>query len=411
MTGKHQGIRSGGRHRLSVLVGVTVLGLAIVSAITLTQPTNHRTPTAPSSGATSSASTASTGNSDPASAIPAASQPWLRPVGRQVVGHLRPGSNPSVLPSSLLIVDKFNNRLIVVDPQGRIRWQFPQAGDLAAGQTFRIPDDAFFTPDGRYLIATQEDQAVITLIDIAKHRIVYRYGVPGHPGMTANHLSNPDDAIVLPDGYILSADIKNCRLVLIAPGAHTPAHVIGRTTTACLHDPPRRWGSPNGIFPMSNGHYLVTEINGNWVDSIGLDGTIYWTTHPPGVSYPSDTNQIGPDRVLTVDYATPGKVVIFDHTGRKIWSYRGTGSNTLNHPSLALPLPNGDVVLNDDYNHRVIVIDPHTNTIVWQYGTTGVAGSRPGYLNNPDGLDLVPPKSLLSTHSTTLALWPTAPTK
>jgi hypothetical protein len=34
--------------------------------------------------------------------------------------------------------------------------------------------------------------------------------------------------------------------------------------------------------------------------------------------------------------------------------------------------------------------------VVWQYGVTGVAGRRAGYLNNPDGIDLVPPNSLLA---------------
>jgi hypothetical protein len=49
-------------------------------------------------------------------------------------------------------------------------------------------------------------------------------------------------------------------------------------------------------------------------------------------------------------------------------------------------LPNGDVLLTDDYNDRVIVVDPRSDRIVWQYGHNGVAGSGPGYLNNPDGL-------------------------
>jgi DNA-binding beta-propeller fold protein YncE len=301
-----------------------------------------------------------------------------------------------VLPVPILIADKLNNRLIVVDPQGRIRWQFPRRGDLRPGQTFRVPDDAFFTPDGKYIVATQEDQAVITLIDVATRRIVYRYGVPGDPGAGRNHLDNPDDGMQLPDHYILTADIKNCRLLLIAPGAHRPARVIGRTTQACRHNPPRRWGSPNGVFPETNGRYLVTEINGDWVDEIDLHGHVYWSVHPPGVLYPSDTNQVGPDRFLTADYSSPGQVVIFNRAGRRIWRFRGSGRNTLDHPSLALPLPNGDVVLNDDYNHRVIVIDPRTNRIRWQYGVTGHAGARVGYLDNPDGIDLVPPDSLLA---------------
>ena len=45
-------------------------------------------------------------------------------------------------------------------------------------------------------------------------------------------------------------------------------------------------------------------------------------------------------------------------------------------------------------NDRVMVIDPHTNTIVWQYGHTHVPGSAGGFLSNPDGVDLAPPYSL-----------------
>jgi hypothetical protein len=54
----------------------------------------------------------------------------------------------------------------------------------------------------------------------------------------------------------------------------------------------------------------------------------------------------------------------------------------------------------------VIIIDPRTNKIMWQYGVTAVAGSQPGYLNNPDGIDLVPPQSLLVTHAATMGTWP-----
>jgi len=42
------------------------------------------------------------------------------------------------------------------------------------------------------------------------------------------------------------------------------------------------------------------------------------------------------------------------------------------------------------------------NRIVWQYGHTGVPGSAPGYLSNPDGVDLAPPYSLLMTHAATM---------
>ena len=244
-----------------------------------------------------------------------AASPWLAPVTSP--GRLAPGSDPAVLPADVLIADHHNNRLLIVDPDGRIRWEFPRPGDLSPGQTFLQPDDAFFSPDGQYIIATQEDDQVISVISLAASRIVYRYGVPGVPGAGPDHLFNPDDAMLTPAGAIVSADIKNCRIVIITPPAHAVTRIIGQTTNACEHDPPRRIGSPNGAFPMTNGHYLITEINGDWADEMTLGGppgssaSVLWSANPPGVLYPSDTNEVYPGRYLTVDYSDPGQIVEF----------------------------------------------------------------------------------------------------
>jgi hypothetical protein len=325
------------------------------------------------------------------------SAPWLRPAhGR---GHLRPGSNPAVLSGDVLIADDWNNRLLIVDPQGRVRWRFPRPGDLAPGQRFLLPDDAFFSPNGRDIIATEEEYSVVSVISIARHKIIYRYGKPGVPGSGPGFASNPDDAMVMPGGDMITADIKNCRILLLAPPArqvHRPRRILG-TTGACGHNPPHEFGSPNGAFPTTNGSYIVTEITGDWATQMSLAGRVAWSVHPPGVAYPSDTNEVYPGRYLTADYSPAGQVVEFNSRGRLLWRFGG-----LNHPSLALPLPNGDVLVNDDYNDRVIVIDPVTNKIVWQYGHTGVPGTAPGYLNDPDGVDLVPPDSMLISHGPTM---------
>jgi DNA-binding beta-propeller fold protein YncE len=324
-----------------------------------------------------------------------AAAPWLAPA--RGPGNLTRGSDPSVLPADVLIADHKNNRLLIVDPQGRVRWEFPRPGNLAPGQTFLAPDDAFFSADGRYIVATQEDDQVISVISVASGKIAYRYGVPGVPGAGPGHLSNPDDAMLTPRGVIVAADIKNCRIVLITPPARTLTRVIGTTTQACEHDPPLRFGSPNGAFPLTDGRYLVTEINGDWADEMSLRGAVAWSANPPGTAYPSDTNEVYPGRYLTSDYSDPGQVVEFDRNGRLLWRFGG-----LNKPSLALPLPNGDILVNDDFNHRVCVIDPVAGKIVWQYGHTGVSGSAPGYLYDPDGVDLVPPDSLVVTHAATM---------
>jgi hypothetical protein len=291
----------------------------------------------------------------------------------------------------VLIADHLNNRLVIIDSQGRVRWVFPRPGDLARGQSFLVPDDAFFSPDGRYIVATQEDDQVISVISVAAHRIVYRYGRPGVRGSGPNRLSNPDDAMLLPNGHIVVADIMNCRLLMIAPPAHRPLRVIGRASSICWHYPPAQFASPNGAFPTPSGGYVVTEINGDWADGLAATGRrLLWSTHPPGVAYPSDTNQVSPGRLITADYSDPGQVVEFTTRGKLLWRFGG-----LNKPSLALPLPNGDVLVNDDFNDRVIIIDPVSNKIVWQYGHKGIPGRAAGYLDDPDGVDLVPPYSLV----------------
>ena len=246
-------------------------------------------------------------------------------------------------------------------------------------------------------MVTEEDVDAVSVIDVASHRIVWRYGAIGVPGSSTNRLAHPDDAMLLPDGSIVAADIENCRLVVLRPPSHRPVHTSGSPVEGCVHAPPRAWGSPNGAFPLERGGTLVTEINGDWVDALSATGRVLWSAHPPGVFYPSDSNEVRPGLYVTVGWQSPGILETFDRHGRLHWRYHPRpGAAQLDHPSLALPLPNGDFLVNDDFNDRVIVVDPHTNRVVWQYGHTGVAGRAPGFLSRPDGVDLVPPAALLS---------------
>jgi hypothetical protein len=314
---------------------------------------------------------------------------------RAVLGmsaNLRTGSNPSVLPGPVVIADRDNNRLLEVSPQGRVLWRFPKSGDLASGQTFQVPDDAFFTPDGQQIVATQEEDFAISVVGVTRRRIVYHYGHTGVPGSVPNYVDNPDDAMLTPSGDLMFADIKNCRLLVIRPPAHRPLGQLG-VTGNCEHGR-GSYGSPNGAFPMTGGDTAITEINGDWLDVVTPSGRRVSATHPPGFSYPSDTNEVRPGLFLSADYTDPGALETFTGRGRLRWRYEPRGAAALDHPSLALPLPNGDILANDDRNDRLIVVDPRTNKIVWQYGHTHIPGSGEGFLSNPDGVDLAPPYSL-----------------
>ena len=315
-------------------------------------------------------------------------------------GHLATGSDPRALPGDVLIADEDNRRLLLVDPHGRIRWRFPSPGALGRDQAFGPPDDAFVSANGRSIAATQEMNDTISVIDIATGRITRRYGHPGVAGPGPGYFSHPDDAMLLPGGEVLAADIQNCRILLLSPRRIT--RQFGNPL-ACGHEPPRQFGQPNGAFPLKDGHFLITEILGDWVAEMSLRRPCVLVCAPARRQLPvrCERGEPGPLHRRRLLPSGPGGVN-FTRTGHVVWRFRPTGAAALNHPSLALPLPNGNVLVNDDYNDRVIVISRKTNRIVWQYGHDGVPGRAAGYLNNPDGVNLAPPQSLLMTHAATM---------
>jgi outer membrane protein assembly factor BamB len=186
---------------------------------------------------------------------------------------------------------------------------------------------------------------------------------------------------------VIVADAYNCRVLEIR--GHRVVRSIGNGV--CAHNPPTSLGAVNGDTPLPGGHILVSEINGSYIDEFTLGGRLVRVYHAP-VSYPSDPQLTRNGNIILADYSRPGGIVILSRrTGAVLWTYRpASGPGMLDHPSLAAMLPNGDVIVGDDFNDRIVIIDPHTKRIVWQYGHTAVGGTAPGYLHIPDGFDFVP---------------------
>ncbi len=297
---------------------------------------------------------------------------------------------------SLMIADRGNDRILVVDPNKKVLWRYPGPGRPPPAGGFDFPDDAFFIHGGRGIITNQEENETIVELGYPSGKVLWSYGHPGVIGSTAGYLHEPDDAYLLPGGTITVADAQNCRILFIRQSDHSTDQL--GTPGNCVHDPPRAFGSPNGDTPLANGDILVSEVNGSYIDEITRSGRVVWSTHLP-IAYPSDPQQLGPDLYMAADYTRPGGVVEFNRAGKILWSYRPvSGEGMLDHPSLAEQLPNGLIAVNDDYRDRVVLIDPKTKRIVWQYGRTDQPGTGPDQLNTPDGLDLLSPDGTTPTH-------------
>jgi hypothetical protein len=292
---------------------------------------------------------------------------------------LPPLNGGSALPGYLLIADRDNNRLIIVNPSKQIVRRFPALPG---------PDDAFVSANGRYVSTNEEFSETIMVLTLALHpRIVWTYGHQGVPGSSYGYLAHPDDAYLRANGQIQVADIINCRVLWINH-AKQIVRSLGRPGD-CGHDPPRTFSSPNGDTPLPDGGVLVTEIGG-WIDRISASGKLLWSIRSP-TDYPSDAQLLPNGRVLVAAYNSPGRIDILGRGGRIVWTYGpASGPGALDHPSLAIKLPNGMIAANDDFHDRVVVINMRTKRIVWQYGHDASPGSGPGYLRNPDGIDLIP---------------------
>jgi hypothetical protein len=274
-----------------------------------------------------------------------------------------PGAGSPYFGAKLLIADRGNNRLLSMDAAMHLLWRYPAPGLPRDPLRFYFPDDAFFTDHGTAIISNQEQNETIIKLAYPSGKIIWSFGHPGHSGTAPGYLNEPDDAYLLKDGQITVADAQNCR-VLVINANRTVAHQIG-TDGVCMHHPPASMGSPNGDTPLADGNLLVSEINGSWVSEYTPAGKLVWTVQLP-ISYPSDPQQLGPDKYLIADYASPGQILEFNREGTILYRYRAaSGPGRLNH------------------------------------GITGKPGTAAGELNTPDGFDLLLPDGSTPTHPVT----------
>jgi hypothetical protein len=282
---------------------------------------------------------------------------------------------------NVLIADRGNDRVLLVAPDKSILWEY----DILGIPPRMGADDAFFANGGMSIIINLEHEHVIQIVDIKGKTVTWQYGELGKAGSHGGRLNYPDDAYQLSNGDVIVADIRNCRVIEIAPDKRI-VHQAGKTGRCGARSP--MLASPNGDTPLPNGHILVSTIRDHSITEFDEQWQPVFKMKLP-LQYPSDPQMTKDGNFLVVDYVHTGKIIEISRDGRIVWKYTGRGEGGLNHPSLAIELPNGNILANDDLNHRVIVVDKMAKRVLWQYGVTGVPGAGPGYLSIPDGVDII----------------------
>jgi len=208
-------------------------------------------------------------------------------------------SNVRPFAGKLLIADRGNNRLLVVNRWGEVVCQYPRPGSPPPRERFYFPDDAFWADGGHAILVNEEGNDQLVEIGYPSGRVLWSYGHPGVPGSDNGYLSQPDDLYPLPGGGLVVADARNCRILFFGPSGH-PIGQIG-TTGVCARDLPRAVGYPNGDTPIGRNRLFITELNGGYVDEVTRKGEVVWSFQVPGVPVPSDPQLLSDGSYLVAD--------------------------------------------------------------------------------------------------------------
>jgi len=299
-------------------------------------------------------------------------------------GYLAAGSTAAAIPgNNILIADRNNHRVLAITPAGQAVWSLNLSG----------PSDAYPSSTAHSIVVTEHGGAQVFVVSVSHSSITYHYGHGNVPGSGENRLHDPSAAQFLPDGRIVIADKANCRVLLVRPPSHRVIVQYG-TPSTCVHKPPTSFGFPDGAFPTAGGGLVVTELTPAWIDLIDKSGKLVKDFQVKGLTSPYAANETPKGDYIATNYAHPGAVVEFDSSGNVIASYGPkSGPGELNFPTLATVLSNGNWLITDARNDRVIVVDPSSSQIVWQYGHTGKPGIGNGFLHTPDSAVAVPAPS------------------
>ena len=216
-----------------------------------------------------------------------------------------------------------DNRVLLVDPNGNIMWQYGQFGVTGNGPNeLNAPVQSTWTPKKTVFITDQGNQRVIE-VDMKKN-ILWQYGTTGVAGSGFDELNSPNSAELLANGNVLIADEGNNRVIEVE--RHSKNIVVTWTAQGTMNAPAFASLLPNGQVLVADG---------------------------------------GNNRVITLDKGDNVKFQYVTNTQQ--------GSNANPAPSRAVKTMNGKIVISDQFNNRVIVIDMKQKLLA-QYGNLNAAG-------------------------------------
>jgi hypothetical protein len=300
------------------------------------------------------------------------------------------GQSPSKFnkPGNILITDQFNNRVIEIDPNGNIVWQFGSgpgnitpSAIIGTNDAERVNDLTLMSGTGIPPAPTSTTHCKkgcvdnrVLLVD-RRGNIVWQYGEFGVTGAGFNQLNTPVQNTYLPqsngDDHILITDQGNGRIIEV------------RRSDKVIVWEYDNLNNPNAAELLTNGNVLISDENNNQAIEVThtMPRTVVATfTTAGGVPFSgvAFASRLSNGHTLITD-SNNSRIVETDVAGDAFWQYftnNRPGSNPSPLPTRAVRLANGDTLISDQFNHQVIRVNP-SGVIVASYGTINDPGFNP----------------------------------
>ncbi len=296
----------------------------------------------------------------------------------------------------ILIADQYNNRVIEIDPQGNIVWQWGKGPNDFSPQSIIGCNDVQRVGRMTLMAGTGIPPATVpnctnangcpdnrVLLVNSRGKIAWQYGQFGVTGSGPDELNTPVQSTYLPNGDVLITDQGNQRVIEVDRAKKI---VWQYGTTGVSGSGANQLQDPNSAELLENGHILIADENNNRAIEVKRDHSIVATFTAGGtVSGVAFASRLPNGDTLLTD-SNNARAVEVDASDHVVWQYvtnTQSGSNSNPLPTRAIRLGNGNTIISDQFNHRVIIVDVGGN-IVASYGNLNQSGY--GTQNTSQGL-------------------------
>jgi len=308
-----------------------------------------------------------------------------------------PGSagNKFNQPGNILITDQFNNRVIEIDPEGNIVWQFGSGPGNTTPSAMIGTNDAERVGSLTLMSGTGIPPATVThckkgcadnrVLLVDQHgNIIWQYGQFGVTGSGPNQLNTPVQNTYLPNGNVLITDQGNERIIEVQRSGSSGGTIVWQFgVTGVIGGDNSHLFNPNAAELLASGNILISDENNSRALEVthepGKPSTVMATfTAQNSVSGVAFASRLPGGDTLITD-SNNARIVEVDGNDNKVWEYftnQRPGSNTAPLPTRAVRLANGNTLISDQFNHQVIEVNM-SKQIVASYGTINDAGFNP----------------------------------